>query len=97
MKFHFNDPKIFLDGVGKAGRLTESDISRSAFTCVNEDLCHLLDSMKRYIDIWKARDTMGRPWPSTQPFEVKFEPTAGKIPKAGKKFGICFKTESQTV
>ena len=33
MKFHFNDPKVFLDGVGKAGRLTDADIKIRFHLC----------------------------------------------------------------
>ena len=49
MKFHFNDPKVFLDGVGKAGRLTESDIKIRFHLCqlrLNEAVYRSLESKR---------------------------------------------------
>ena len=49
MRFHFNDPKVFLDGVGKAGRLTESDIKIRFHVCqlrLNEAVYRSLESKR---------------------------------------------------
>ena len=36
IKFHFNSPSLFLNGVGKAGRFKEEDV-KFAFICVSSD------------------------------------------------------------
>ena len=49
MKFHFNDPKVFLDGVGKAGRLTDADIKKRFHLCqlrLNEAVHRHLESKR---------------------------------------------------
>ena len=90
MKFHFNDPKVFLDGVGKAGRLQESDIK------IRFHLCQLRLNEAIYKQIKKTRDIMEKLLRCTLRFAVKSKPSAWKVPRAGKKSEICFRTESQT-
>ena len=46
--------------------------------------------MKRFTGIWKPDAIMAKRWLSTLQSEVKSEPTAWKVLRAGKKSEICF-------
>ena len=66
MKFHFNSPNLFLNGVGLAGRLQEADIQIQFHLCQLRLKCTRASARK---------DTIRETWPSTPRSEARSAPS----------------------
>ena len=90
MKFHFNGPSLFFNGVGLAGRLMEGDVK------LRFHLCQLRLNDAIYQSLSSKKDTMKEKWLLTRPSAVKSGPSACKATWSALISPTCFKTEYLT-